>query len=123
MLRDILLVVLGSGLGGGTRYSLSLIFREILPQKFLFISTLSVNLVGSFLLGLLLAYLGSSPHNHWVRLLVAFGFFGGFTSFSCFTNEVIALSKQGDYFLAILYIWCSVGVSLLMISLAHYLYK
>lgn len=123
MIKDILLVVLGSGLGGGTRYSLSLVLKEFLPDKLQFISTLSVNLIGSFTLGLLLAHLSSTPDNHWVKLLVAIGFLGGFTSFSCFTNEVIALSKQGDYFLAILYIWCSVGVSLLMISLAHYLYK
>ncbi len=123
MIKDILLVMLGSGVGGGLRYAISLTARAFIPHTYLFLSTLAVNLVGSFLMGIIIASMVDSSHNHWFRLLVAIGFCGGFTTFSAFSTEVVELARNGSYILSILYIWASVGISLLCVWSGYALVK
>lgn len=123
MIKDILLVMVGSGVGGGLRYAIALGVRAILPHPYLFISTLAVNLLGSFMMGIIIAAMIEEAHNHWFRLLIAIGFCGGFTTFSAFSTEVVDLARQGNYLLSIIYIWASVGVSLLTVWAGYALVK
>jgi CrcB protein len=60
--------------------------------------TLLVNLVGGYLIGLLLGVFGSHPAiaPEW-RLFLVTGFLGGFTTFSAFSGEAMLLLQRGDY--------------------------
>lgn len=87
MLRDALLVAGGGALGCLARWAVSLwLARPGFPWP-----TLAVNLLGSFLIGALLAgRLAEEPAIAW-RLLLVTGFLGGFTTMSAFAYETTAL--------------------------------
>jgi CrcB protein len=75
--------------------------------------TLTVNVVGSFAMGLLVAWLafrqGGDGH---LRLFLATGVLGGFTTFSSFSLDAVALWERGAVTAAIVYILASLIVSL-----------
>jgi fluoride exporter len=76
--------------------------------------TLAVNVLGSFILGFFLTLatgrLEISPN---MRILVATGFCGSFTTFSAFSYEVVTLLQAGNYLAGILYPIASVAGGLL----------
>jgi CrcB protein len=72
--------------------------------------TLGVNVAGSFLLGVLV---GALPPEHAGRLLFGTGFCGGFTTFSTFSVEAVALVGQGAHGRASAYLAASVALSVL----------
>ena len=72
--------------------------------------TLSINVAGSFLLG---ALLGALPPEHAGRLLFGTGFCGGFTTFSTFSIETVALMEHGEHGRASAYLAASVAFSVL----------
>ena len=71
-----------------------------------------MNILGSFLMGALVVFLGQKGLTHWNALL-ATGVLGGFTTFSSFSLETWRLMSTGRYDLAVLYIGLSVAVSIL----------
>ncbi len=80
----------GGGLGAVARHHLSLVVRHQFP-----LSTLIVNVVGSFVLGAILGLLLSDDlvvAEHWTRL--ALGICGGFTTFSSFAYQTLELRAQ-----------------------------
>ena len=90
------LVFLGGGIGSLLRYSISYLFiqKEIHGH----FATFTANVIGSFLIGLVLGYsLKSSSITEQHTLLLATGFCGGFTTFSAFAFENYNLLKNGDY--------------------------
>ena len=105
MLRNFLLVALGGGIGSMLRYGTSLMINA----KYFPWSTLAENIIGSFLIGLILALSikeGSFLYN-W-KLFLATGVCGGFTTFSAFSLENMELLQNGKYLLAATYIALSV---------------
>jgi len=60
------------------------------------LGTLLVNLVGGLGIGLALAWLGRHP-DEGLRLLLVTGLLGGFTTFSAFSGESLALLEKGDF--------------------------
>ena len=71
--------------------------------------TLAINIVGSFLLGLLTAALpGNEGPSLQLKLALGTGVLGGFTTFSAFSLEVVTLLQQGAYAKAALYVALSV---------------
>lgn len=105
-------VAIGGAVGSVTRYALSLAIqqRASTPMP---VGTLVINVTGSLLLGFLLRYAsGSAAVSPEMRALLATGFFGGYTTFSTFSYETIALIDAGDTRRAALYIVLSVGLSL-----------
>lgn len=79
----------GAALGAWTRWGLGMLFNPLFPT--LPFGTLAANLVGGFLMGVLMAVadpLGFSPG---MRLLLSTGFLGGLTTFSTFSAEVTTL--------------------------------
>ena len=105
MIRNFLLVALGGGIGSVLRYGASLVINT----KYFPWSTLVVNIIGSFLIGLILALSikEESFLYHW-KLFLATGVCGGFTTFSAFSLENMELLQSGKYLLAITYIIVSV---------------
>lgn len=96
-LVDILIVVLGAGIGGGARYAIGGWIANNLSTSFPW-HTLAINISGAFLLGLLMAlsidrgFISGS----W-RLFLGTGLLGGFTTFSTLSYESVSLIEQGLY--------------------------
>ena len=115
--RSFLLVGIGGFVGSVLRYWLSLFIGQHLVSTFPF-GTFVVNVIGCFLIGLLagLSDRGSliSPE---VRLLLTTGFCGGFTTFSTFSYESMALLKDGE----LMFLAANVGLSVAAGFLATYL--
>jgi CrcB protein len=121
MLERLLLVGLGAGLGGLCRYGLSLWVAHHWGSHFP-VGTLLINISGSFALTLLVVLtterLGLGPE---VRLLLGTGFCGGFTTFSTFALETLALLEARALATALLYIAASLLLSLLAAALGLWL--
>lgn len=93
MLANVLVVAAGGALGAVLRYgvSLGLAGRSGFPW-----ATLSVNVVGSLLFGLLIVWLNERmPAANELRAFLLVGVLGAFTTFSTFSWETLALFEQG----------------------------
>lgn len=110
MLR-LLLVCAGGALGSGARYLVSTWAAKALGPDFPR-GTLIVNVVGSFALAAVLAsrWEGLSPE---LRLFLGAGVLGGFTTYSSFNFETLALLERGDAGLAAVNLGVTVGGCLL----------
>ena len=107
-----ILVFIGAGIGGALRHGVNLAAVRLLGYGFPF-GTLVVNVLGSFLIGLLAGYFayrtGVSQH---LRLFLTTGILGGFTTFSAFSLDVALLVERHSYALAAGYVLGSVGLAL-----------
>jgi len=122
-LKNIALVVLGSATGGTLRYLMSLYFISKGLTKLPW-ATLLVNLGGCFLIGIIYAISEKSIQNGGnLKLLLATGFCGGFTTFSAFAIENLQFIKQGATTTAIVYIALSVVLSILLTFLGFVVFK
>lgn len=101
-LLHLLFVGIGGFFGSIARFSLSQLGEQLFPIK-LPVATLSVNLLGSFLLGMLL---GIQLDELWL-VLFGTGFLGAFTTFSTFILENLQLFLQKEKWLAFIYILIS----------------
>lgn len=100
---NILLVMGGSALGGGARYVLSSLIQQFNRSQFP-TGTFIVNMLGCFLIGLLYAVHVRNPEsNPGLKLLLASGFCGGFTTFSAFAAENLALFREGNFSVSLVY--------------------
>lgn len=112
MVQTLLQVALGGAIGASARYLAGMaILRSFGPQTFP-LGVITVNILGSFLMGVLVVLLGVKGLTHWNAFL-ATGILGGFTTFSSFSLEAWRLIATGRHDLAALYIGLSVAVSLL----------
>ena len=118
----ILLVAVGSGLGGVLRY---LVPCWIGAAKGFPWATLTVNVVGSlligFLSGLLARHGGSSAES--IRAFAVVGFCGGFTTFSTFSNEAFRLIESNQLLSAVAYVSLSVLAGLTAVFLGYAISK
>lgn len=102
MLASFLLVAAGGSLGAVARYATVLLSQALLGLRFPY-GTLLVNGIGSFLAGFFMVFVMERlPDGDWWRLFVMVGFLGGFTTFSSYSWETLALYGQGDYLKAVL---------------------
>lgn len=97
MLKNVLLVGLGGGIGSIARFLCQKYLYEWAQHSFP-LGTFIVNILGCFLIGLFygLAEKGNLLTPEW-RLLLTTGFCGGYTTFSTFAYENINLLKSGDF--------------------------
>lgn len=118
-----LFVSVGAAIGGAMRYWLSGVVHQILPSNFPY-GTLTVNLIGSFLLGIFIFYFDENDLlSTQFRLLLTVGFCGGFTTFSTFSYETISLIRDSEFMLAVFNIALNVLFSLAGVILAYILSK
>ena len=112
---------IGAFVGANARYLIGLWWDRAVAHPFPG-DTLIINVAGSFFLALIVGLLGERfQTTHPVRLLLTVGFCGGFTTFSTFAVETVALFRAGDGAQAVLYIALSVGVSLLAVVAGFWL--
>ena len=117
-----LALALGGALGAIARYWMSSSLNQSCQLAFP-LGTLSVNVLGSFIIGVLYVFLSERPELSEVyRHLLITGFLGALTTFSTFSLETLLLIEQGNYNTALLNVLGSVifcvGSTYLGISLA-----
>lgn len=119
---NILAIFIGGGLGSLSRYGLSIMLRAY-SLDFPF-ATLSINFIGSLILGFAIAlFWNKAPMHDTLKLAITVGFCGGLTTFSTFSWETFDLIKNGEILLAFLYAIISVLICVLAISLGAFLSK
>jgi CrcB protein len=123
MLKLLLVIGAGGFLGSISRFLTSRFFQSHFDTVFP-IGTLTVNLAGSFLIGLLYALSErGNLLNPEFRLFLTVGFCGGFTTFSSFSSENMILLKEGHFFFFALYASLSLFVGILTTYLGHFSIK
>ena len=97
MSKEIIYIFLGGGTGSALRYCIQLLMHErIVPYNFPW-ATFTVNIFGSFLIGLFYALSERFHFPFEVRLFLTTGLCGGFTTFSTFSSDGIGLLK-GEFY-------------------------
>ena len=110
MTKALICIFLGGGTGSVLRYCVPLALHErIVPYNFPW-ATFTVNIVGSFLIGMFYALSARFNLATDIRLLLTTGLCGGFTTFSTFSNDSLILLKQGLHGLFLLYVVLSVAL-------------
>ncbi len=110
-------IMFGGGLGALMRFLLSTKITEKFGNAFPY-GTLSVNVIGSFIMGLLAMLLVERLElDPLLRLGIFVGFLGAFTTFSTFSMDTLNLFEQGNYFRAISNMFISVTLSVLAVWL------
>lgn len=101
--KIILLIGAGGFLGSVSRYILSQFVQNKMLSGFPY-GTLAVNLIGSFLIGVVFALVEKGNISPEYRLFIATGILGGFTTFSAFSLDTLTLIQEGVYLETTLYI-------------------
>ena len=116
-MNDLLLVFCGGGIGAAARYLLAGAVHRAAPGGTFPTGTMSVNVLGCFLIGVLAVALEerflATPG---LRLFLTIGVLGGFTTFSSFSFESYALLRDGEILLSL----ANVGGSVLLCLAATY---
>lgn len=111
MISTLSLVALGGAIGATLRYLAGLGVVRLLGHHDFPMAILTVNVIGSFLMGAFVTLAAQKGLTHLSPLVVT-GFLGGFTTFSTFSLETVNLIERGDPGQAALYVLLSVGVSI-----------
>jgi fluoride exporter len=113
MIKNILLVGLGGGIGSMCRYLCQRWAAYVYPHAFPW-GTFAVNIIGCFAIGIFwgLSFRSFASNENW-KLFLMTGLCGGFTTFSAFTLEGIGLVREQRLFLFFSYVAASVLLGLL----------
>jgi len=107
MYRSLLLVAIGSCPGGVSRFLCQQFVQKHFPSSIPF-GTFSVNIIGCFIIGVIYGLANKSNIiSPELRILLAIGFCGGYTTFSSFAYENISLIQEGEFYYLALYILLS----------------
>jgi CrcB protein len=114
-----ILVFFGGGAGAVCRHFVGQAVRQNLPDTHLFLGTMTCNVSGCLVIGFAAALAAGSPvaENPFFRHFLLVGFLGGYTTFSTFGLETLALFQGGEYRLAaanalLTVVACLLGVAL-----------
>lgn len=123
VLPHLLLVALGGGLGASARYLTNLAALRVIGPQFPW-GTITVNILGSFLMGLLIATLARlSGTSAELRSFLATGFLGGFTTFSAFSLDFAVMWERGDQWQGAIYVAASVLLSIAALFVGLFLVR
>ena len=118
------LVAVGSAAGGVLRYLI--MFFGSSAKGFPW-ATLSINVTGSLLIGLISGFVsrrfGNGLAGEWIRAFAVVGFCGGFTTFSTFSNETFRLIESNQWLSAAAYVGLSVFAGLAAVFLGYLISK
>ena len=108
MFSKLFFVFLGGGIGSVIRYGINSIFSLYVIGQ---LGTLLVNVIGSFLFGIIVSI--GQDRSEYFNLFLLTGLLGGFTTFSQFSFDVVTLQNNGNLY-SIIYILSSVLLSISM---------
>ncbi len=110
MVSTVSLVALGGAIGAVLRYLTGLGMLRVLGHTEFPLAILTVNVIGSFLMGAFVVVAAQKGLTH-LSPLVMTGMLGGFTTFSAFSLETVTLLERGETSWALVYVVLSVGLS------------
>lgn len=111
MISTVSLVALGGAIGAVCRYLVGHAVLRLTGVTELPLSIMTVNIVGSFLMGVFVVVAAHKGLTH-LSPLVMTGILGGFTTFSSFSLETVNLIERGQIGTAAAYVALSVGLSI-----------
>jgi len=112
MLKTLFIIGSGSFIGGIARYVFGKLAQEQAGLSFP-LGTLLVNITGCFLIGIVYGFSDKEFINQEWRFFLATGLCGGYTTFSSFSYESLALLREGETTSFFLYIIASIVIGLL----------
>ena len=115
MYSKLFFVFLGGGLGSVLRYGTNSILNLYVIDQ---LGTLVVNVLGSFLFGILVSI--GEQRSDYFNLFLLTGLLGGYTTFSQFSFDVVTLQNNGNFY-SIIYVLSSVLLSISMALLGIYI--
>jgi CrcB protein len=121
-MKEILAIMMGGALGATSRHLINVWIQRFAQGNFP-IGTITVNMLGSFLIGLFGALLEHYKVAAEYRLFLLTGFFGSFTTFSTFAREKAELLKIGEVKTAISYLLISNILGVLLVFAGYLLAK
>ena len=123
MLKMILIVGLGGFFGTVVRFGSVKFIAQFTNISFPY-GTLFVNIIGSFIIGILFALSSKTTiMSSEMRLLLTTGFCGGFTTFSTFALDCVHLINDEQYFAVASYLLISIIVGILAVFLGIWIIK
>ena len=123
-MSNFLLVAVGGSIGASFRYVFYLISKNFFSINNLFINTLMINIIGSFLIGYLFFLLENKSFSQdFPKYFFIIGILGSFTTFSAFSIETIELLINKRFFIAFCYIFLSLFLCLIFTFLGLNLNK
>ncbi|MDJ0929946.1 fluoride efflux transporter CrcB [Breoghania sp.] len=122
-MNNLLLVAIGGGIGAAGRHFVGLFMMRHFGSGFPY-GTLTVNILGSFIMGLFIATLARLDGSFQsLRLLIATSMLGGFTTFSSFSLDAATLWERGQLELAAGYVLVTVVASIAALFAALWLVR
>ena len=113
-MSNFLLVAFGGSIGASTRYFFYLVSKNLFSPNYIFINTLIINIIGSFLIGYLIFLLENKSFSQdFLKYFFIIGILGSFTTFSAFSLEAIDLLVNKRFLIAFFYIFLSVFLCLI----------
>lgn len=110
MISTVSLVALGGAIGAALRYLAGLGIVHLFGKTGFPLAIISVNVVGSFVMGLFVVYAAEKSLTHYSPFVMT-GLLGGFTTFSAFSLETMTLIERGETLQAGVYVTASVVLS------------
>ena len=123
MIRLLLIVGSGGFIGTVLRYLVSRYFQQTFVSSFPF-GTFAVNIIGCLILGIIYGVSEKTAIlSDELRLFLTVGLCGGFTTFSTFANENVAMLRDGEFFQFALYMAASVFCGFVALYLGNLIVK
>ena len=110
MIQTLLTVAAGGAIGSSLRYLVNVSAMRLFGPAFPW-ATLTVNVIGSFLMGALVVWFANRDLMRLAPFLMT-GILGGFTTFSAFSLDTVTLWQRGEATTAIIYVAASIILSL-----------
>ncbi len=115
MILTVLQVALGGAIGASLRYLTNVGVMRLVGPGFPW-GTVVANVVGSFVMGVIVVVLANTDQNKLAPLLMT-GLLGGFTTFSAFSLDAVTLFERGAILPAASYVLVSVVVSIIALTM------
>lgn len=121
-MNQLLLVAIGGALGSSLRYATGILINKyIITMQFW--STITVNVIGAFFMGMAFAYIQNQNEYSNFKLFVMIGILGGFTTFSSYSLELLQLIKNQQFMNGLYYLLIMNVLTLTAVFLGYYLLK